>query len=124
MITLIPPLGILIDIPLGILMWTLSLQFVLGIFISEDSRLKFVQIIRGLNTPVLLLTNLIRPGFIIDRLAPLYAALILFIARYYLFPLIISFDVESFTQMPLEKLLLSAKTDLGLYPNSTDRNSS
>ena len=114
MITLIPRLGILIDIPLGILMWTLSLQFVLGIFISEDSRLKFVQIIRGVNTPVLVLTNLIRPGFIIDRLAPLYAALILFIARYYLFPLIIGFDVESFTQMPLEKLLLSAKTDLGL----------
>lgn len=114
MITLIPPLGILIDIPLGILMWTLSLQFVLGIFISEDSRLKFVQIIRGVNTLVLVLTNLIRPGFIIDRLAPLYAALILFIARYYLFPLIIGFDVESFTQMPLEKLLLSAKTDLGL----------
>ena len=114
MITLIPPLGILIDIPLGILMWTLSLQFVLGIFISEDSRLKFVQIIRGLNTPVLVLTNLIRPSFIIDRLAPLYAALILFIARYYLFPLIIGFDIESFTQMPLEKLLLSAKTDLGL----------
>ena len=70
--------------------------------------------IRGLNTPVLVLANLIRPGFIIDRLAPLYAALILFIARYYLFPLIIGFDVESFTQMPLEKLLLSAKTDLGL----------
>ena len=114
MITLIPPLGILIDIPLGILMWTLSLQFVLGIFISEDSRLKLVQIIRGVNTPVLLLTNLIRPGFIIDRMAPLYAALILFIARYYLFPLIIGFEVESFTQMPLEKLLLSAKTDLGL----------
>ena len=114
MITLIPPLGILIDIPLGILMWTLSLQFVLGIFISEDSRLKFVQIIRGINTPVLVLTNLIRPGFIIDRLAPLYAALILFIARYYLFPLIIGFDVESFTQIPLEKLFLSAKTDLGL----------
>ena len=114
MITLIPPLGILIDIPLGILMWTLSFQFVLGIFISQDSRLKFVQIIFGVNTPVLVLTNLIRPGFIIDRLAPFYAALILFIARYYLFPLIIGFDVESFTQMPLEKLLLSAKTDLGL----------
>ena len=114
MITLIPPLGILIDIPLGILMWTLSLQFVLGIFISQDSRLKFVQIIFGVNTPVLVLTNLISPGFIINRLTPLYAALILFIARYYLFPLIIGFDVESFTQMPLEKLLLSAKTDLGL----------
>ena len=114
MITLIPPLGILIDIPLGILMWTLSLQFLLGIFINENSRLRFVQIIRGVNTPVLMLTNLIRPGFVIDRLAPLYAALVMFVARYYLFPLIIGFDVESFTQMPLEKLLLSAKTDIGL----------
>lgn len=114
MVTLIPPLGILIDIPLGILMWTLSLQFLLGIFINENSRLRFVQIIRGVNTPLLMLTNLIRPGFVIDRLAPLYAALILFVARYYLFPLIIGFDVESFTQMPLEKLLLSAKTDIGL----------
>ena len=112
MITLIPPLGILIDIPLGILMWTLSVQFLLSIFISESSRLRFAQVIRGFNTPVLMLTNLIRPGFVIDRLAPLYAALILFIARYYLFPLIIGFDVESFTQMPLEKLLLSAKTNL------------
>ena len=112
MITLIPPLGILIDIPLGILMWTLSVQFSLGIFIRENSRLRFAQVIRGFNTPVLMLTNLIRPSFVIDRLAPLYAALILFIARYYLFPLIIGFDVESFTQMPLEKLLLSAKTNL------------
>ena len=112
MITLIPPLGILIDIPLGILMWTLSVQFLLSIFISENSRLRFAQVIRGFNTPVLMLTNLIRPSFVIDRLAPLYAALILFIARYYLFPLIIGFDVESFTQMPLEKLLLSAKTNL------------
>ena len=112
MITLIPPLGILIDIPLGILMWTLSVQFSLGIFISENSQLRFAQVIRGFNTPVLMLTNLIRPSFVIDRLAPLYAALILFIARYYLFPLIIGFDVESFTQMPLEKLLLSAKTNL------------
>ena len=114
MITLIPPLGILIDIPLGILMWTLCVQFLLGIFISENSRLKFVQIIRGFNTPILIMANLIRPGFVIDRLAPLYSALILFIARYYLFPLNIGFDVESFAQMPLEKLLLSAKTDLGL----------
>ena len=112
MITLIPPLGILIDIPLGILMWTLSVQFSLGIFIRENSQLRFAQVIRGFNTPVLMLTNLIRPSFVIDRLAPLYAALILFIARYYLFPLIIGFDVASFTQMPLEKLLLSAKTNL------------
>ena len=112
MITLIPPMGILIDIPLGILMWTMLGQFFLSFFLRDERRLSLF--IRGLNMPILFLTNLIRPAFIDDRLAPLYAALVLFIARYYLFPLIIGFDVESFSQMPLEKLLLSVKADLGL----------
>ena len=114
MITLIPPIGILIDIPLGILMWTMVGHFVFGIFLHNDSRLVLFKIIRSLNTPMLFLTGFIQPAFINERLAPLYAALVLFIARYYLFPLIIGFDVENFTQMPLEKLLLSAKSDLGL----------
>ena len=114
MITLIPPMGILIDIPLGILMWALISQFALGIFLRDDSRLALLRLIYGLNKPILFLTGLIQPEFINVRLAPLYAALVLFIARYYLFPLIVGFDVESFSQMPLEKLLLSAKADLGL----------
>ena len=114
MITLIPPIGILIDIPLGILMWTMVGQFLLGIFLPNDNRLALLRIIRGLNTPILFLVDLVQPAFINERLAPLYAALVLFIARYYLFPLIIGFNVESFSQMPLEKLLLSAKSDLGL----------
>ena len=114
MITLIPPIGILIDIPLGILMWTMVGHFVLGIFLRNDSRLAFFKIISSLNTPMLFLIGFIQPAFINERLAPLYAALVLFIARYYLFPLITGFDVENFAQMPLEKLLLSAKSDLGL----------
>ena len=114
MVTLIPPMGILIDIPLGILMWSMLAQFVLGIFLRDDSRLALVRVVRGLNTPILFISGLTQPAFINDRLAPVYAALVLFIARYYLFPLIIGFDVESFSQMPLEKLLLSAMADLGL----------
>ena len=114
MITLIPPMGILIDIPLGILMWNMLAQFVLGIFLRDDSRLALVRLIHGLNTPILFISGSIQPAFINDRLAPVYAALVLFIARYYLLPLIIGFEVESFSQMPLEKLLLSAKADLGL----------
>ena len=114
MITLIPPIGILIDIPLGILMWTMVGQFVVGNFVPYDSRLALLRIIRGLNMPILSLVGLIQPAFINERLAPMYAALVLFIARYYLSPLIIGFEVESFSQMPLEKLLLSAKADLGL----------
>ena len=46
MITLIPPMGILIDIPLGILMWTMVGQFALGIFLRYDSRLALLRIIR------------------------------------------------------------------------------
>ena len=114
MITLIPPMGILIDIPLGILMWSMLTQFVLGIFLRDDSRLALVRLIHGLNTPILFISGSIQPAFINDRLAPVYAALVLFIARYYLLPLIIGFEVESFSQMPLEKLLMSAKADLGL----------
>ena len=114
MITLIPPVGILIDIPLGILMWSMLAQFVLGIFLRDESRLALVRLIRGLNTPILFILGVIQPAFINDRLAPVYASLVLFIARYYLFPLIIGFDVENFSQMPLEKLLFSAKADLGL----------
>ena len=114
MITLIPPMGILIDIPLGILMWAMVGQFTLRIFLHDDSRLALLRIIRGLNTPILFLTGLIQPAFVNDRLSLLYAAFVLFITRYYLLPLIIGFDVESFSQMPLEKLLLSAKADLGL----------
>ena len=113
MITLIPPMGILIDIPLGILMWTTVGQVVLDIFFRDDSRMALLRLIRGLNSPILFLTDLIQPAFINYRLAPLYAALMLFIARYYLFPLIVGYDVESFSQMPLEKLLSSAKADLG-----------
>jgi hypothetical protein len=113
MITMIPPLGILIDIPLGILMWSSILQFVLAIFTRDDSRVAVIRITRGLNQPIIAITGLFRPHFINDRLAPVYAAFILFMARYYLLPLIIGYDVESFTQMPLEKLLLSAKSDLG-----------
>ena len=114
MITLIPPMGILIDIPLGILMWSMLAQFVLGIFLREDSRLALVRLVRGLNTPILFISELTQPAFINDRLAPVYAALVLFIARYYLFPLIIGFNFESVSQMPLEKLMLSAEADLGL----------
>ena len=80
MITLIPPMGILIDIPLGILMWSMLAQFVLSIFLRDDSRLALVRLIRGLNMPILFVSGLIQPAFINDRLAPVYAALVLFIA--------------------------------------------
>ena len=94
MITTTPPIGILIDLPVGLLMWTSFVHFLLIIVISEDSGFSPLRLLRGLNAPIYALISLIKPAFIISRLLPLYAAGILFITRYYVLPLTIGFDVE------------------------------
>ena len=114
MITTTPPIGILIDLPFGVLMWTSTAHFLLIIVMNEDSAFALLRILRGINAPIYAAIRLIKPHFIISRLLPLYAALILFILRYYLLPLVLGFDVWGFASMPLERLLLSAKSDLGL----------
>ena len=114
MITTTPPIGILIDLPFGFLMWTSFVHFLLIIVMNEDSGFALLRLLRGLNAPIYAVINLIKPAFIINRLLPLYAAGTLFIIRYYVLPLAVGFDVWSFSDMPLERLLLSAKSDLGL----------
>ena len=113
MITTIPPVGILIDLPFGVLMWTSIAHFLLILVMREDSTFIILRVLRGVNSPIHRAINLMKPNFIITRLTPLYCALVLFILRYYLLPLVIGFDVWNFYDMPLERLLLSAKADLG-----------
>ena len=113
MITTIPPVGILIDLPFGVLMWTSIAHFLLTLVMKEDSSFIILRVLRGVNSPIHRAINLLKPSFIITRLALLYCALALFILRYYILPLLIGFDVWNFYDMPLESLLLSAKTDLG-----------
>ena len=114
MITTTPPIGILIDLPFGLLMWTSFVHFLLIIVMNEDNVFPLLRLLCGLNTPIYAAINLIKPAFIISRLIPLYSAGILFIFRYYVLPLALGFDLWSFSDMPLERLLLSAKSDLGL----------
>ena len=114
MITTIPPIGILIDLPFGVLMWTSIAHFLIIIVIKEDSSILILRVLRGINFSAHRVVSLVKPNFIIARLMPLYCALILFILRYYILPLIIGFDLSNFYEMPLERLILSAKTDLGL----------
>jgi hypothetical protein len=113
MITTIPPIGILIDLLFGMLMWTNLAHFLLIMVMREDAAFIILRVLRGINYPIHRAINLLKPSFIITRLAPLYCALLLFILRYYLLPLLIGFDVWNFYDMPLERLLLSAKADLG-----------
>lgn len=113
MITTIPPIGILIDLPFGVLMWTSFAHFLLLIVVREDANFIILRVLRGINSPVHRAIDLLRPSFIIVRLAPLYYALVLFVLRYYLLPFLVGFDLWNFYDMPLERLLLSAKEDLG-----------
>ena len=113
MITTIPPVGLLIDLLLGVLMWTSITHFLLTMVMREDSAFIILRVLRSVNSPIHHAINLIKPNFIIARLTPLYCALVLFILRYYLLPLLVEFDVWNFYDMPLERLLLSAWADLG-----------
>ena len=113
MITTIPPIGILIDLPFGVLMWTSVAHFLLSVVMREDTAFIILRVLRTANFPVHRAINLIKPGFIIARLTPLYCALVLFILRYYVLPFLIGFEVWNFYDMPLERLLLSAWADLG-----------
>ena len=47
----------------------------------------------------------------IERLTPLYASITLLILRYYLFPLLIGYDVTGFGNMPLEAMVMSVYYD-------------
>jgi hypothetical protein len=113
MINSIPPIGILIDLPFGVLMWTSVAHFLLIMVMREDSAFIILRVLRGVNYPIHRAISLVKPSFIITRLTPLYCALVLFILRYYLLPLLVGFDVWNFHDMPLERLLSSAKADLG-----------
>ena len=113
MITTIPPVGILIDLLFGILMWTSVAHFLLTMVMREDSNFIILRLLRSVNSPIHQVINLIKPSFIITRLTPIYSAIMLFILRYYLLPSLVGFEVWNFYNMPLESLLLSAWADLG-----------
>ena len=114
MITTIPSVGILIDLPFGVLMWTSVAHFSLTLLMREDSNFIVLRVLRSVNYPIHRAIDLLKPSFVITRLTPIYCALMLFILRYYLLPTLIGFDVWNFYDMPLESLILSAWADLGL----------
>ncbi|MDC0648971.1 hypothetical protein OAQ37_00480 [Alphaproteobacteria bacterium] len=52
MITTTPPIGILIDLPFGLLMWTSFVHFLLIIVMNEDSGFSLLRLWREINAPV------------------------------------------------------------------------
>jgi len=110
----VPALGIVIDLPLGILMWAATLRFLLSMLIKEDSRLGLMRVLNAVVMPPTRAAMMVAPRWVIERTGPLYLSFLLFIARYYILPLVVGYDVPGFGAMPLEGLLLSVRAEVGL----------
>jgi hypothetical protein len=110
----VPALGIIIDLALGILMWAAMLRFLLSMVMKEDSRAAPMRILNATVMPATRLVMLAAPRWVIERTGPLYLAFLVFILRYYVVPLIVGYDVASFAALPLEQLLLLARSEIGL----------
>ena len=109
----IPALGILIDLPLGILMWAAVLRFLLSMVIQEDSRMPVMRFLNGIVMPLVRVIRFFTPRWVIDRLATVYLAFWLLILRYYAVPLAVGYDVNGFSDMSIEHLLISVWIDYG-----------
>ena len=104
MITTTPPIGILIDLPFGFLMWTSFVHFLVIIVMNEDSGFALLRLLRGLNAPIYAVIHLIKPAFTTSRLLPLYAAGILVLIHYDILPLAVGVDGWGSSDMPLGRL--------------------
>ena len=110
----LPALGIVIDLPLGILMWAAILRFLLSMFVKEDSKLGLMRMLNTLVLPPTRAAMVMAPRWVIERTGPLFLAFLLFIARFYILPLVVGYDVPGFGAMPFEGLLLSVRAEIGL----------
>ena len=110
----VPALGIIIDLALGIMMWAAILRFLLSMVMKEDSKAALMRILNAMVMPATRLVMMAAPRWVIDRTGPLYLAFLVFILRYYVVPLIVGYDVVAVTALPLEQLLLSARSEIGL----------
>jgi hypothetical protein len=114
MVSHVPALGILLDLLFGILMWASCAQFMLTIFVNEDSKIMLLSIIRKTTAGGLFIVRYIAPSLLVNKVMPLYLAFVLFILRFYALPAILGYDVVSFSAMPLEALIKGVFVDFGL----------
>ena len=110
----VPALGVLIDLPLGIVMWCAILLFLLSMVVKEDSKATIMRVLNAVVMPPVHALQIVTPRWVIDRTAPLYLAFLIFIVRFYVAPLAIGYDVNGYADLPLEHLILSVRTEVGI----------
>jgi len=109
----VPALGVLIDLPLGILMWCAILRFALSMIVKEDSKAAVMRTLNALVMPLVRVLRPVTPRWVIDRTAPLYLAFLLLVLRYYVAPLAVGYDITGLGDLPLEDLILSVRAEIG-----------
>jgi uncharacterized protein YggT (Ycf19 family) len=101
----IPIWIILIDYAMGLVMWTLVGRFGMSLFVSEQSDFFFMKAFVKMTDPLIRAMNRLTPGFLVERLRPLYVAWFIFMIRFYIMPVLLGYDVMGMLSFPLESEL-------------------
>ena len=104
----------LMDYALGAVMWTLIGRFGMSIFVAENSSFFFMRMFVVTTNPIIRLARPITPGFLIDRVVPLYVAWFVFMFRFYVLPLVMGYSVMGVLSFPLEGDIARIIYDIGL----------
>ena len=104
----IPIWIILVDYAMGLVMWTLVGRFGMSIFVSEQSDFFFMKIFVKMTDPLIRAMRRLTPGFLVDKLRPLYVAWFIFMIRFYIMPVLLGYDVMGMLSFPLESELAQA----------------
>ena len=104
---------IVIDYLMGAMMWTLVGRFGMSIFLQDNSDFFFMRVFVKFTQPIINLCAPITPGFLIERLKPLYVAWFFFLIRFYVFPLLLGYSVMGVLSFPLESEIANIIYDIG-----------
>lgn len=110
-----------LDYIFGIVMWILITKFILNLFLNENSNFIIFRCFTNMTNPIINLTLIITPKFIVQPLIPLYIAWIIFMLRVYVLPLLLGYTYLGTFSFMLEKnIILFINTTLlkiALYLN-------
>ena len=106
---------IIVDYLLGMIMWTLIGRFGMSIFMHETSDFFFMKVFVKFTNPVIFLFRPITPGFLLDKLHPLYVAWFFYMIRFYVVPLVLGYNVMGVLSFPLESEIALAIYDIGNF---------
>ncbi|MEC8539200.1 MAG: hypothetical protein VXY51_08605, partial [Pseudomonadota bacterium] len=82
-------------------------------FVSEQSDFFFMKAFVRMTDPMIRAMAKLTPGFLVDRLRPLYVAWFIFMIRFYIMPVVLGYDVMGMLSFPLESELALIIYDIG-----------